>query len=337
MRIAARSHQGGRQQGRLRVVTYHRVADVADGNTVLDPRLISTTPALFARQMEHLARHYRVVTLHEVIDAVNGRASLPAHATLITFDDGYRDLKDHAFPVLRRLQLPATVFVATAFPADPERAFWWDRVYRALIGTPRRAWELPPLGLLRFRDKAERTESIRRLQNHIVTLPHSEGMRLVDAICAEAGARDAAPASVLSWQELREAGAHGVTVAAHTRTHPILTNVPLEQARAEIAGSLVDVERETGAAAPAFCYPNGNENEAVVRAVREAGVAVAFTTSNGHNDLARAHPLRLSRQNIYRNSSLPVFRARLSAMGGYLDAWRSRVRLPRSNHARTAP
>jgi len=323
MRIA-RSRVVGRQAGRLRVVTYHRVADLDPRDDSHDPRLISTTPLLFGRQMAHLAHRYRVVSLRDVIDAVNGTASLPPRATLITFDDGYRDLGEHAFPVLEKLGLPATVFVATAYPGQPDRAFWWDRVYRAVRRSPRTTFTLPSLGLVQLGDM--RLETIHRLQDHIVNLPHREAMRLVDAICEEAGAPDTGPRSVLSWQELRDVGAQGITVAAHTRTHPVLTNLPIEQARAEVAGSLEDVRREIGAAPAAFCYPNGNVDEGVVGAVREAGVVVAFTTRNGHNDLGQVHPLRLSRQNIYKNSSLPIFRARLSSMGGYLDAWRSRAR-----------
>ena len=314
-----------RPRGRIRVLTYHRIAEIG-GDTRLDPRLISTTPSIFAEQMTHLAGHYKVVTLREVIDAVRGIIALPRTATLITFDDGYRDLKDHAFPVLKRLGLPATVFVPTAFVDRPDRQFWWDRVYHALMSVPRRALELEPLGSLPLGDPTARLETIRRVQNHVLTLPHAEAMRVVDAVCGEAGPEGGARSTVLCWDDLRHAcRSGGITVAAHTRTHPILTRMPLEEARAEIVGSLRDVEREIPGALPAFCYPNGDHNDEVCAAVRDAGVSVAFTTRNGHNRLAHADPLRLSRQSIYKRSSLPVFRARLTTIGGYLDTWRSRA------------
>jgi peptidoglycan/xylan/chitin deacetylase (PgdA/CDA1 family) len=149
-------------------------------------------------------------------------------------------------------------------------------------------------------------------------------MRVVGEICAEAKGAPPARGSVLSWREIREAGAMSIGVAAHARTHPVLTMLPIEAARREIRESLADIERETGTAADAFCYPNGSASDAVVGAVSEAGVTVAFTTRNGHNDLRRADPLRLARQHISMRSSLPVFRARLSMFGGRVDTWRSR-------------
>ena len=110
----------------LRVLTYHRVAKPNDTPT-LEPRLISTTPAMFAQQMRYLARHYAVVSLEDVLHAVTTGMRLPKRAVLITFDDAYRDVGDIAWPILQRYQLPATLFVPTWYPAQPERALWWDR------------------------------------------------------------------------------------------------------------------------------------------------------------------------------------------------------------------
>lgn len=118
------------RQNLLRVLTYHRV-DHPDARPELDPHLISATPEDFARQMEHLAEHYRVVTIDQVLQAVRETSPLPPRSVLVTFDDAYRDFSEHAWPTLQRLGLPAVMFVPTAFPSQP-RQFWWDTVYQAL-------------------------------------------------------------------------------------------------------------------------------------------------------------------------------------------------------------
>jgi len=306
----------------LRILTYHRIAEV-DESRLLDPRLISTTPTLFERQMEYLAGHYHVVSLEDVVDAVERGTPLPPGATLITFDDAYADLATHAFPVVKRLRLPATVFVPTAYPDHPERAFWWDRLYRALMGTSVRQVDVGPLGCLPTSTRQERVQSTRRLQNHVLTLPHAEAMALVDRVCGELNATPIITHSVLRWQELQGAIADGITVAAHTQTHPVLSNVSLEHARAEIAGSQADIQREIGRTFPVFCYPNGNHSPDIVALLKQMNFTVGLTTCNGHNALRRADPLRLNRQHISKKWSLPVFRLRLSKLGGYLELWRS--------------
>jgi len=96
----------------LRVVTYHRIADPAS-TPDLNPRLVSADPAVFEQQLEHLARHYAVVSLAEVMEAMQGRP-LPKRAVLLTFDDAYLDFATEAWPRLQARSMPAVLFVPTA-------------------------------------------------------------------------------------------------------------------------------------------------------------------------------------------------------------------------------
>jgi len=91
----------------------------------------------------------------------------------------------------------------------------------------------------------------------------------------------------------------------------MLDRVPPARLAQEVAGSLSDVASELGSAPPIFAYPSGQHSPAVVRAVREAGVEVAFTTQRGVARLDQDDPLRLRRINVGTASSLPVVRAQL--------------------------
>src|SRR5437867_4251379 len=94
----------------LRVLTYHRVSTPA-ADPDLNPRLISATPKAFDGQMRWLRRRHAVVPMAQVLDAVERGKGLPRRAVLVTFDDAYADLADHAVPILEALRLPATLFV----------------------------------------------------------------------------------------------------------------------------------------------------------------------------------------------------------------------------------
>lgn len=307
----------------LRILAYHRVAELRDTPAV-DSRSISATPEAFARQMEHLGCFYRVVSMLDVLDAVERGRTLPRRATLITFDDAYADFAEIAWPILKKLNLPATMFVPTAYPDHPERAFWSDALYRAFASTTRREIQVLPFGHLPLLPLDQKRRSLRRIQDFVTVIPHSEAQRLVDAVCAELGLGRIPQGSVLSWNQLRELERQGLTLGSHTRTHAIMTKVTPEQMREEIQGSQEDLRRETGACLPIFCYPNGNHDADVVSAVRKQGIRLAFTTLSGPNELGCVDPLRLHRTVIMPRTTPTIFALRLVRWGIHLDAWRDR-------------
>jgi colanic acid/amylovoran biosynthesis glycosyltransferase len=306
---------------RLAALTYHRIGDPALG----PPGMVSATPQAFARQMRRLAASGRAVSLAEVLAARAGEARLAPDAVLVTFDDGYADFAEHAWPVLRALGIPVTLFVPTAFPANPDAAFWWDRLHAALSAAPGPV--TTPVGQLALDDPGTRRRAYRALREHVKSLPHDEAMALVDELVAELGAPQPA-ARVLTWDELRALAAEGVTLAPHTRTHPRLDRVPVERVADEVAGSLAELAQRAGAAAPAFAYPSGGVSAAVEDAVRAAGIEIAFSTRRGAVDLAAAHWMALPRINVGRRTRPLVLRAELARPVVALAAARERRRPP---------
>jgi len=292
----------------LRVVTYHRILEPGDATAY--PGVISTTPAGFGRQLRSLVSRFRVISLEEAVSALQGRSSLPPRALLLTFDDAYRDFAAHAWPVLRSHGLPAVLFVPTAFPGQPERTFWWDRLYRA-FACARREEALPSAaGMLRLRTPAERLRSFRRVRDRVKALPHREAMELVARVCR---ALEPSPGegAVLGWDELRALASEGVALCAHTRTHPLLDRVGPDEVRTEVAGSLADLRREVGAVQPVLAYPGGHYDRTALRIVRELGIEVAFTTHRGLNDLRSVDPLQLRRVPVGMRTTDALLRAQL--------------------------
>lgn len=307
----------------LRILAYHRIAELQDTPAV-DSRSVSATPEGFAQQMEHLARFYRVVSMAEVLEAVEIGLPLPKRAVLVTFDDGYADFAEIAWPILKQLRLPATMFVPTSYPDHAEHAFWWDRLYGAFTVTSREEISVLPIGRFPLRTAEQRRGALRAIQNHVTVMPHDEAMQLVDSVCVHLGGAQKQEGSVLSWDQLRRLVREGLTLGAHTRTHAILTKVTREQVREEVQGSQEDLQREIGVCLPIFCYPNGNHNDTVVSVLREQGIRLAFTTLVGPNELGSVDPLRLHRTVIMPRTTPAIFRLRLLRLGIYLDAWRDR-------------
>jgi peptidoglycan/xylan/chitin deacetylase (PgdA/CDA1 family) len=305
----------------LRVLTYHRIAG-PESTLCLDPTLISASPSDFERQVRYLADRFQVVTLSEVLHSVRTGASLPANAVLVTFDDAYSDFGTIAWPILKYYGLPATLFVPTAYPDHPHRLFWWDRLYRAIASTWRPYLEETPLGVMPLRTLDDRYAVLRCMRKHCKAIAHQEVLTLIDQLCSNLGTVSPGTNHVLNWDQLRRLAREGVTLAGHTRTHPLLTQISSEAARDEVVGSQRDLEHQIGMTFPVFCFPGGEHNNTVISILKQQGFKLAFTTEPGLNDLRTADPWRLRRINVTRRTSPLIFRFRLSGIGRQVDAWR---------------
>lgn len=288
------------------MLTYHRVGD-AEG---------------FARQMEHLAAHYNVLSVADLLEFFRAGRAVAPRSVLITFDDAYGDVEERAWPALRRRGLPAVLFVPTAYPDDPGRVFWWDRLEQAIAQTQRRDVLESPAGALRLGTAAQRHASLSRLKRSLKTLPLQEALARTDALCA---ALEAPPARscVMSWAQLRRLAAEGLDLAPHSRTHPFMNHIGRDEALDEIAGSRDDLARHIGTSPPpVFAYPDGRFCPEVLKVLHEEGFVCAFTTRRGTNDLRHTDPLRLRRINMSRDAGAPLLRARLLHSSVYLNRFR---------------
>ena len=315
----------------LRVLTYHRIAD-PEATPDLDPALVSATPEAFRKQMLHLRKWYQPVSLDEVLAAFLDGAPLPPRAVHVTVDDAYRDFAEEAWPILRSLDIPATVFVPTAYPGHRSLRMWWDRLYLASRRGPdpdawRRAvlagrsaltaWSLP---------EVPNHGEVRRLLRR---LPHDDAERFLDLAWQQLGLGQedspTARSAVLSWDELRALQREGVTFGAHTVHHAALARVDEARIRTEIRNSLDDLDRELGPVARrALAYPYGSYDRRVSRIAREEGCALGFTCEDGLNDPHGTDPFVLRRTNITPRTSPPLFALRMLPWFAEVDRWRHR-------------
>jgi peptidoglycan/xylan/chitin deacetylase (PgdA/CDA1 family) len=243
--------------GRFQILIYHRVG--SDG----DDFVPAISPEGFARHMRVLRQHFLPMSLTDVLTAAE-RREVPARAVVVTFDDGYRDVLTHAVPVLRRFDIPATLYVATAFMEDGA-SMWNDRIGCALRTTRCPQLEaLDGLEPLPLQTPAERHAALRRVLHTLKRRPPAE--------------RDA-----------REIRRHGLEVGAHTVHHPILSALAPETAWSEIVGSKRAIEAQLQAPVQHFAYPNGTADDFddTTRAqVARAGFASAVSTLFGVNSAA---------------------------------------------------
>src|SRR3989344_6199457 len=101
------------------ILFYHRIAEVSD-----DPHLLSVSPKRFEDQLKYLQNNFKIISLKEFAQNFKNEKII-RNSIVITFDDGYVDNLINALPILKKLQIPATVFV-TAGKINSNEPFYWD-------------------------------------------------------------------------------------------------------------------------------------------------------------------------------------------------------------------
>lgn len=313
--VVSRMERRPARPGLLRALAYHRI-DVPESRPWDYPGLISASPAEFRQQMQFLAGNYHVVSLDQVIAAADQTEPLPDRAVLLTFDDATADFAEHAWPVLQELQLPATVFVPTAYPDDHQRHFWWNRLYRAVFHSPE-GTRLPGGDKsVTLTSRWQRRQVFRAWKEQLKTLPDDIFQSRLTRIVSAGGVPDPETNGVLSWRQLQELHQSGVTLAPHTHTHPMLNRLPIEAIRRELEVSRGVLSGHLSRSVPsAVAYPAGGYNEDVVKVVSDLGFRLGFTTRYGVNANLTKAPYRLRRINVGSTTTLGLLRAQMANWG----------------------
>lgn len=311
----------GLAQGRGAVLMLHHVRP-ARSSGFQPNRLLEITSGFLDRTIRLIrAEGYDIVPLDEVparlADPRPGRFFVA-----LSFDDGYRDNLDHAWPVLARHQVPWTLFVTPGF-AERTARLWWLELEEAIRALPQVALDLPdgrfsaPAGT-----DAEKQKAFDQLYWRLRKGPEASLLSAIADLSRQAGVDPVAlvERECLPLETLRAlAGAPGVTIGAHTMSHPMLAKHPENVARREIVASKAWLEEKLGLSIRHFAYPVGDPGSAGPREfalAKEAGFASAVTTRPGHLFPEHAEHLyalpRVSLNGLHQNEA--ALRALLSGL-----------------------
>ncbi len=308
--LALRATSGDRLIGALSgatrlplVVGYHRVVErIASTPTpTIGPMLVSLR--MFERQLDWIGQRYKLLSLDELgarLEAGDGGGEPTA---AVTFDDGYQDVYEHAFPVLKRKGIPAAVFVVTDW-LDDGQLLLHDRLYLLLARSwPRSLDVLRRLGVVGSGEDAPASpfEALRLL---LVERSQEEVSRVIGALEERASLRGEATESLrpLTWDMVAAMYAAGLTIGSHSRRHALLTQEAGPRVLDELAGSRRALEHRLGARVEHLAYPDGAFDTRVVAAAGATGYRFAYTTCR-HRDPDRPL-LTIPRRILWENACL---------------------------------
>ena len=301
----------------LWVLMYHRILPADDPRAACEEPGMMVTPATFAAQLAQLQQLFTVVSLQQWVNDWQQGKPLPAKACAITFDDGWRDNYEFAFPLLKEANCPATIFLV-ADHIGTDKQFWPNRLASLLMKHPQslqqQAWawlrQLMPV----LPAAIDTRDQMAAIINHCKSRTDQWLHQQLDHTEKQLGGTTSVPA-MLDWQQVNEMQASGlIEFGSHTLSHQRLTDaVDPATLKAEIADSREQLTTRLQQPVQTFCYPNGDLCPAALAEVK-ANYQCAVTTRTGINRVGDFDPLQLQRIGVHEDiSHTPVqFQARLA-------------------------
>ncbi len=298
----------------ITILAYHKITDTNEGLS------LSTSIATFKKQLQYIVRHYKIVSLKQAIGFLRSRALLPGKMAVITFDDGTKDIFLNAFPFLKESKIPATIFL-TIDPIEKHKLLWFDFIPIVIKNSRRKTLDLQEFGMGKYLINSREEKEL--ATERIVKSAKKMNKELREKLCeslqnklsiSDEELKGAADEEILTWEEIRQMRDAGIEIGAHTMSHTILTNLPLEEARLEICESKRIIEDKLRERVELFAYPNGSSsdfNDNIIRILKENNFQGACTLMNGNSndDVFALHRVNIHERTV--TDSKGIFRKSL--------------------------
>ena len=301
---------------RLVILAYHRILPNWDDSFPGDLELISASSQDFDWQMQLIKKQFNVIDFNHVLDVLNHKQKA-RNAIVVTFDDGFADNYLHAYPILSRNRVPATIFVSTDYLGTNE-TFWFEQVaeiYQRLLDRGE-AINLPDIGYAYSPDQqgVSREQGLFKL---LSALKNAKNEQRVDAIAQLKLQLGYTPLTVdqisrpMTWPEAGELRQNNIAIESHTCSHPILSQCDDNQLANEIIGSKKKIEEQLGAC-KVIAFPVGRAesyDKRVLDLVTQADYALGCSYQYGVNRWDQVRRFELRRINVERHTTRARFYA----------------------------
>jgi peptidoglycan/xylan/chitin deacetylase (PgdA/CDA1 family) len=221
-----------------------------------------TAVHVFEKQIEHIAKHYKIITLDNIIERVRNKDSLRG-CVAITFDDGFKDNYFNAFPILKKYNIPATIFLLTG-SIKKNTAPWFIKVRYIFSKTKKTAYNIVLNGtelILPLHTTQQKFVASTKMINYLQKLASKEQILFIDKLFEDLRVTDFCEIDnlMLNWDEIKQMSKYGISFGAHTENHGALSELPLHIVEEEISNSKLAIEKEIEAPVTSFAYPFGKK------------------------------------------------------------------------------
>lgn len=296
----------------LYAFNYHRIGEASA--TKFDPNVFSCNEELFEQHIKFYNENFTVISLEDLTDISSLRLIKDKYA-LLTFDDGYIDNYQLAYPLLKASKTPATFFIATDF-IDKEVIPWWDEIAFLIQQSKNANFYISDLSTPININRDDIAATIKETLT-IIKLDNRKNMstKLQDlrkALGFPCDFKCSSERLFMTWDMLREMQKNGMTIGSQSCSHQILSHLNESEQTFEAQQSKLRLEQELGIDIEFFAYPVGGESaftEITERILMQSGYSMGFSFMPGINRNVTENLYKLKRFSIDNNASDKVIKS----------------------------
>lgn len=320
-KTGSESGKGQPAGGSCLILMYHRVYPF-DGSNGKKPEWLKikslpgivVSPVFFDQQMRFLKEHYSIISLNTLVESMNQGRDIPSRSAVVTFDDGWRDNYEYAFPILKKHAVPATIFLSTGY-IGTNRIFWPERLIYCLTyqseqcrsnlqNTDWQGHDIIHNLFKRILSASDRDNH--PLFNHLIEqlkqLKPDTRKKIIDSATAGISLDSDDMRVMMNWDEILEMSNAGIDFGSHGAEHEILTLLNPDEIAGELKTSKRTIVNKLSEKELAFAYPNGNYDDNIKKQVTDNGYICAVSTRTG-KAAAASDRFALDRINIHQDNA----------------------------------
>ncbi|RYZ87625.1 MAG: polysaccharide deacetylase family protein, partial [Moraxellaceae bacterium] len=232
-----------------------------------------------------------VITMDDMIDKLTEKSDYKNNIA-ITFDDGHKDFFQTAWPMLKKYNIPATLFVTTGF-VDKNLWLWPDLLRYILLSAKTNQFDVETLGTINL--SSDNVLAVwNTLGDYCLTLTHQQRINFLTGLAAQLDVTinniPQTPFDAVSWNDLREMHKEGLDIGSHSVSHPIFSALKPSELQDELEISKHRITEEIGIEPMGICYPNGM--------ARDTSSEVEITAKQFYRYGLVAYPARIDGSNL---------------------------------------
>jgi len=316
-------------RNRIIILMYHGFTDRTEFDGIANYHKQNLHIGKFRNHLIYLKNNYHIIPLERFVNDILSGKKTPPNSIIITIDDGYKSNHTLAFPILKELNVPASIFLTTGF-IDEKKPLWSDRIEYAINNTDMKNLEIEIDGeklIFELTDRSTKIACDREIKSKLKKIQQETRCTFVQEIEKLFHVKlllDQKTDEIylpLNWSDISEMQKSGlISFGSHTHSHYILSKCKPDTMRNELLQSKKLIEDKTGVPCTLFCYPNGKPgdfNEFTSKMLSNLEYPCALTTVNGFNDI-KTNPYELMRIGVGDEDDMTEFIMKISGVMKFL-------------------
>jgi len=272
--------------GRGHILMMHRVIPLTNKSRIHNHLSLEISPEHLERIIDFFLKlGYDFISLDTLSDWIGNNIRTKRKFVVFTFDDGYKDNIEFAYPILSKHKVPFTIYVTNSF-LDNKAILWWYLLEDLVLKVSNISYVFPSGGIdVKCYSFSQKEKAFNVIRTHIMKLTNENLENELNKFFSSYGFQisDYAPKLCMNWESLTALVTDSLfSIGSHTLNHYNLCNLSGEQAYTEIYESKKIIEDRSRNKVKHFSYPLGKFGEREVEIARRSGFMTATTTQTGN-------------------------------------------------------